>query len=227
MHSVMTREAATVLGISQRQVTELLRAGKLDGEQLRDGTWLVSPRSLSERKGLRARSGRYWSPASSWALLGELSGRAAEGMSQSTRDRIRRRIRTSSAEDIARNVMTRATAHRFTADSLSTTARSLILTGSSAAELVDSNLTKDLREVEGYLRGVTLEEFVRQQLLTADDEGDVIIYDNFDVQHLAGDYASKAVIAADLARSTNTRERSAALAALEEMMQRWLVQHTK
>src|SRR5664279_3964880 len=126
MHSVMTREAATVLGVSQRQVTGLLRAGKLDGEQLRDGTWLVTPRSLSERKSLGARSGRSWSSSSSWALLGELSGLAAVGMSQSTRDRIKRRIRTCSAEEIARNVMTRATSHQFTADSLSTTARSLI-----------------------------------------------------------------------------------------------------
>jgi hypothetical protein len=42
-----------------------------------------------------------------------------------------------------------------------------------------------------------------------------------------GRYAPDAVIAADLARSTSTRERSAGLTALEEMRQRWLAKHTR
>ena len=74
MDSVMTKDAALALGISQRQVTDLLRAGKLAGEQLRDGTWLVTPRSINERQSVNAGAGRTWSAASSWALLGELSG---------------------------------------------------------------------------------------------------------------------------------------------------------
>ena len=65
MESVMTRDAAMALGVSQRQVTDLLRAGKLAGEQLSDGTWLVSPRSISERRSLNAGAGRTWSAASS------------------------------------------------------------------------------------------------------------------------------------------------------------------
>lgn len=227
MRELMTKDAALALGVSQRQVTELLRAGKLSGEQLQDGTWLVSRRSVGERKALHAGAGRAWSSASSWALLGELSGYPAEGMSQSTRDRIKRRIRTTSADELARKVATRTTAHRYVADSSSKTADDLVLTGASAAELINRTLTAQTRKVEGYLREGTLEDFVRRHLLTLDNEGDVTIYEKSKTAHLEGRYASEAVIAADLARSVVTRERSAGLAALDDMRRKWLARHTR
>jgi hypothetical protein len=227
MDSLMTKDAALALGVSQRQVTDLLRAGKLSGEQLSDGTWLVTPRSISERRALNAGAGRTWSAASSWALLGELSGQSPTGLSQSTLARIRRRIRTSTAEDIARRVATRTTAHRYAADSLARTADDLMLTGASAAEMIDRNLTTDKRKVEGYLRDGTLEDFVRRHLLTLDNEGDVTIYDSLKRDGFKGRHASQAVIAADLVRSLNTRERSAGLAALDDMRQAWLARHTR
>lgn len=227
MDSLMTRDAARALGVSQRQVTDLLRAGKLAGEQLSDGTWLVTPRSISERRSLNAGAGRNWSAASSWALLDELSGHSSTGLSQSTLARIRRRIRTSTAEDIARRVATRTTAHRYAADSLARTADDLVLTGASAAEMIDRNLTTDKRKVEGYLCNGTLEDFVRHHLLTIDNEGDVTIYDSLKRDEFKGRHASQSVIAADLARSLNTRERSAGLAALDDMRHAWLARHTR
>ena len=227
MESVMTRDAAMALGVSQRQVTDLLRAGKLAGEQLSDGTWLVSPRSISERRSLNAGAGRTWSAASSWALLGELSGQSSIGLSQSTFARIRRRIRSSTAEEIARKVASRTIAHRYAADSIAKTASELVLTGKSAADAIDSELTSQTQVVEGYLRDETLESFVRRHLLSADENGDVTIYDRLDSLDFDGRYAPDAVIAADLARSTSTRERSAGLTALEEMRQQWLAKHTR
>ena len=227
MQDLMTKDAALALGISQRQVIELLRAGKLSGEQLRDGTWLVSRRSIGERRAMHTGAGRAWSSASSWALLGELSGRTAEGMSQSTRDRIKRRIRTSSADEIARKVATRVKAHRYVADSLSKTAADLILTGSSAAERIDRNLTSETRKVEGYVREGDLEAFVKRHFLTLDNDGDVTIYAAPASELLDARFAANAVIAADLARSTSTRERSAGVTALENMRQAWLARHTR
>lgn len=227
MQALMTKDAATALGVSQRQVIELLRAGKLNGEQLQDGTWLVSPRSIGERKALHSGAGRAWSSASSWALLDELSGHTAEGISQSTRDRIKRRIRMSSADEIARKVATRTTAHRYVADSLVKTSNDLVLTGLSAAEVVDRTLTKESRKVEGYLREGTLEDFVRRHLLTLDADGDVTIYEAPRSERFQGRHAPEAVIAADLARSVNTRERSAGLAALDDMRHVWLARHTR
>ena len=226
MDSLMTKDAALALGVSQRQVTDLLRAGKLAGEQLSDGTWLVTPRSISERRSLNAGAGRTWSAASSWALLGELSGQSSTGLSQSTLARVRRRIRTSTVEEIARKVASRTVARRYTADSIARTASALVLTGRSAADVIDTELPSQTQVVEGYLRDETLESFVRRYLLSADNGGDVTIYEHHDSLNFDGRYAPDAVIAADLARSTSTRERSAGLAALEEMRQRWLAKHT-
>ncbi len=221
----MTKDAALALGISQRQITELLRAGKLGGEQLQDGTWLVFRRALGERRAIHAGSGRAWSASSSWALLGELSGRATEGLSQSTQARIRRRIRDRSVDEIARKVATRTRVHRYTADSLSRTAADLTLTGASAADVVDRTLTAETRKVEGYVRAGDLDDFVRRHLLTLDAEGDVTIYEAPESE-VFGRHASNATIAADLARSVSTRERSAGLAILENMRQAWLARHT-
>lgn len=226
MQELMTKDAALALGVSQRQVTELLRAGKLDGEQLQDGTWLVSRRALGERRAIHIGSGRAWSASSSWALLGELSGRATEGLSQSTQARIRRRIRDSSVDEIASKVATRTRVHRYSADSLTRTAADLTLTGASAADLVDRTLTPETRRVEGYVRAGDLDDFVRRHLLTLDAEGDVTIYEAPESEVL-GRHASNATIAADLARSVSTRERSAGLVALEDMRQAWLAKHTR
>lgn len=226
MKNLMTKDAAIALGVSQRQVTELLRAGRLSGEQLPDGTWLVSPRALGEHRAVQSGSGRAWSASSSWALLGELSGRAAEGLSQSTQARIRRRIRDSSVDELARKVATRVRVRRYSADSLARTAAGLTLTGTSAAELVDRRLTSETTKVEGYVAEGTLANFVRRQLLTPNAEGDVTIYEAPESE-VSGRHASKATIAADLVRSVSTRERSAGLAALEEMRHEWLVKHTR
>lgn len=227
MRDLMTKDAALALGVSQRQVTELLRAGKLGGEQLQDGTWLVSRRAIGERRTIQAGSGRSWSPSSSWALLGELSGRAAQGLSQSTHDRIKRRIRASSAEEIARKVATRTHAYRYSADSLSSTAADLILTGASAADVIDRTLTPQTRRLEGYVREGDLDVFIRRHLLTPDAEGDVTIYEVPTSEYFKGRHATGAVIAADLVRSLSTRERSAGLAALEDMRHAWLARHTR
>ena len=227
MESLMTKDAALALGVSQRQVTDLLRAGKLSGEQLSDGTWLVTPRSISERRSLNAGAGRTWSAASSWALLGELSGRSSTGLSRSTLARIRRRIRTSTADEIARKVASRTIARRYTADSIAKTVSELVLTGRSAADAIDTELTSQTQIVEGYVRDGTLDSFARRHLLSADNNGDVTIYERHDSLNFTGRYAPDAVIAADLARSTSTRERSAGIAALEEMRQGWLAKHTR
>ena len=227
MQDLMSRDAAIALGISQRQVTELLRSGKLSGEQLQDGTWLVSRRSIGERRTLHTGAGRAWSASSSWALLDELSGRAAQGLSQSTYDRMKRRIRTTSADEIARKVATRTKARRYAADSLARTATDLVLTGASAAEIIDRTLTPEPRRAEGYVREGRLEEFVRRHLLTLDAEGDVTIYEAPESQLLERLHASTAVIAADLARSASTRERLAGLTALEDMRQAWLARDTR
>jgi hypothetical protein len=105
------------------------------------------------------------------------------------------------------------------------TASELVLTGRSAADAIDTELTSQTQFVEGYLRDETLDSIARRRLLAADNNGDVTIYEQHDSLNFEERYAPDSVIAADLARSTSTRESSAGLTALEEMRQRWLAKH--
>ena len=91
--------------------------------------------------------------------------------------------------------------------------------------MIDNELTSQALVVEGYVRDGTLESFARRHLLSADNNGDVTIYERLDSLDFEGRYAPSAVIAADLVRSNSTRERSAGLASLEEMRQQWLAKH--
>lgn len=120
----------------------------------------------------------------------------------------------------------RTIAHRYAADSISSVARELVLTGRSAANAIDSDLAPQHRIVEGYLRRGTLDAFVRSHLLIAADDGDVTIYDHPEGIDIGREHAPAAVVAADLARSTITRERSAGLTALERLRQQWLAKNT-
>lgn len=223
MVDLTTGEAAKALAVSQQHVRGLLRDGILTGRQLADGTWLVDPRSITSFQLVRVGRGRNWSPEASWALLGELSSQLIVEVPLRTWARVRVRIRTYAAEDIARNVATRNRAHRFSADSWKATASGLVLTGRSATEAINSNLSGRSRVVEGYLRdGVELGDFVHRHLLIPDHNGDVIIHSRPANVRFDGRHAPAAVIAADLARSTNTRERSAGIIAIEGMRQQWI-----
>jgi hypothetical protein len=107
--------------------------------------------------------------------------------------------------------------HRYTADSITKTAAELVITGRSAAEVIDTELTSQTQVIEGYLRDEALASFARRHLLSANDNGDMTIYERHDSLTFEGRYAPNAVIAADLARSTSTREPSAGPTALEEL----------
>jgi hypothetical protein len=228
MTLIATRDAAADLKLSSRQITALLHQRKLAGRQLADGTWLVEDRSYGEFLSTRAEAGRAWSASTSWALLYELSGLRASGLTSSTVARNRRRLREFSAEEIVRKVATRTSVHRFAGDNLSRTAENLILTGRSAIDAIDSDLAGQNRVVDGYLlNGENLQSFVRAHLLIEASDGDVTIYDRDESSHWGGIFAPDAVVAADLARSVDARERAAGIEALNDMKTRWLARHTR
>ena len=195
-----------------------MRNGSLHGERIgASGPWLIDARSIAEHQRIKSGSGRYWSPATSWALLELLSGRTPNA-SATTLSRARDRIKTHTAEQIARKTATRARTRRFAADDVTSVARDLALTGQSAADQIDANLTGRARTVEGYVDG-DVAGFARDHLLIEDQGGEVIIYEtNWHLKGLVPD----AVVAADLARSIDVRARAAGLEALERIRQRWL-----
>lgn len=229
MDGLTTTAAARRLHVTRQHLAELLKSGKLAGEQLEDGRWIVSSRSVSEYQAADSGRGRRWSADTSWALLAELDSHSTNRLTESTAARVRARIRNTDSEVLARKVASRTTTRTYAADDRRKTAAEMILTGRSAAEQLGTDLVRQDRIVEGYLAYARegVDAFARRHLLIPDLDGDVVIFDRPDFVRFDGDVAGDAVVAADLARSADTRERSAGVAALEGMRQRWLAAHTK
>lgn len=228
MNELTTDEARKRLDVSPQHIRGLLRAGKLEGRQLSSGAWLVDEDSLERRIALSVGRGRNWSAISSWALLAELSGEPhLVTISERTRARVRERIRLYDAEEIARRVAGRTKVTRYDADDRYFDAGTeMVPTGEFALDVLDTDLTFQERTLEGYVSEVSMADFVRSHMLIPDREGFIEIYDDPGI--LAGRRnAPAAVVAADLARSTATRVRSAGVKALEEMRQQWLATQTR
>ncbi|MBX0300731.1 helix-turn-helix domain-containing protein [Cryobacterium sp. 1639] len=227
MSELTTDEARKRLAVSPQHIRGLLRAGKLDGRQLPSGVWLVDADSLERRIAISTGPGRNWSALSSWAILGELSGEPnLVTVSDRTRARVRERIRLNTAEEIARRVADRTTVTRYDADDSFHTVAEMVPTGATALEVLDTDLSPQHSTLEGYVSAALMQEFIREHMLLPDRQGFIEVYEDPGL-FLGRDNAPVAVVAADLARSTATRERSAGIRALEEMRQRWLATHTK
>lgn len=155
-------------------------------------------------------------------MLWELSGLNAPWLERTTRYRLRDRIRRYDTAGLVRAVAKRTTAHRYRAANAQRAADGLIATGRAAAGVLRVGLITDRSRVSGYVRTGTAAEWAHSHFMVADRSGHDIIYDNTLPVRYDADAMPRAVVAADLARSTDTRERSAALRSLEEMRQTWL-----
>lgn len=122
-------------------------------------------------------------------------------------------------------VSKRSRAHRFSAANAERASVDLIRTGRSAVSVLDTDLIEDTRQVTGYIRLGTIQGYAKSHFMAPQTDGRDVLYEN----SLPIDYEAEtmpaAVVAADLAMSTDTRERRAGLQALEEMRQRWLAAH--
>lgn len=216
-------EVAERLGITRRAVTYLLDDGSITGRRLTGGTWIVDADSVNrwEQIGQRGQ-GRPLSTNTAWAVLWELSGLEAEWLERTTRFRLRARIRSYDAHGLARAVAKRTVAHRYRAANAERAADGLIATGRAAADVLAMGLIRDRSRVAGYVREGTADAWADSHFMLSDSAGQDVVYDNTLPIRYAADEMPSAVVAADLARSTDTRERSVALRALEQMRQTWL-----
>ncbi|MDN4613758.1 hypothetical protein P5G50_04760 [Leifsonia sp. F6_8S_P_1B] len=227
MAEATVAEIAHRLGVSDRRVRMLLEDGAITGRKLSSGDWLADNDSVIRWQHRRKASGRNLDQVTAWAILYELSGvRAANLLSRSTFARARTKIRLSNAADLALSVAARTTAHRFRAANAVKAQADLIPTGRAASDLIGSDLLADTRRVAGYVpAGTTVAEYARTHFMVEDPTGADVLYENT----APGDGYTEplpAVVAADLALSTDTRERSAGLDALEEMKGAWLLSRT-
>lgn len=228
MVEVTAAEVAGRLGLTDRRARMLLKDGAIAGRQLPSGEWLADNDDLIryiQRR--REGTGRSLASATAWAILYELSGvNAAHLLPRATYTRTRARIRHSSAADLATAVARRTNTHRYRAANAEKAQADLISTARAASDLIASDLLPDTRRVAGYVPpGTTVADYARTHFMVADSAGHDVLYENTAPGGLTRPLA--AVVAADLAVSTDTRERSAGLDALDELKDAWQRSHTR
>lgn len=226
MVDLTATQLAERLGVTRRRALDLLRTDTISGRQLANGTWLTDSDAVTRYEiAARRGSGRTLDTATSWGLLWELSGLDADWLSPSTRARVRRRIRNSDATSIASAVASRTKAHRYTSANVERAAADLIRTGRAAVSVLGTDLIEDTRQVAGYVRAGSVDEYALHHFMVEQLNGMDVLYENTLPMEYNGDVMPSAVVAVDLAASTDTRERSAALGALEDLKLRWLAEH--
>ncbi len=223
MADMTATELAVRLGVTRRRATDLLVTCSIDGRQLANGHWLADVDSVTRyESGARRGKGRILDSSTAWGLLWVLSGLRADWLGASTRSRVGRRIRESGAEELARAVSARTSVRRYRAANAQRAAGGLIATGRAVAGRLGTDLMDDTSWVAGYVRTGTADEYAAEHFMVADSSGQDLIYENTVPTAFDGDAMPVAVVAADLAVSTDTRERSAGLRALDELRQAWL-----
>ncbi len=224
MSDLTATELAVRLGVTRRRAVDLLGSGEIAGRRLANGTWLADSDAVARYEVLGERgSGRTLDRDTAWGLLWELSGLNSDWLSSRTRARIRQRIRESTSDDLVKAVAKRTVAHRYAAANAEHAAAELIATGRAAADMLEGDLISDRRRVSGYVRSGTPDEYAAAHFMVPDLGGQDVVYENTLPVDFDGDMMPSAVVAADLAMSTDTRERSAGLRAIEELRQAWLV----
>lgn len=223
MTDLTATELAARLGISRRYAVDLLADGAISGRKLSSGAWLADADSvLRYETSARRGGGRKLDADTAWGLLWELSGLHPAWLTRSTLSRVRGRLRTWGAEELARATSGRTRAHRYRAANATKASEELIATGRSAASQLHVGLMDDTRQVCGYVRHGEVGAYARKHFMVASTSGQDVLYDNTLPITYEGDTMPAAVVAADLAVSTDTRERSGGLRALAEMRNAWL-----
>ncbi|MGZ0712306.1 hypothetical protein ACWPKO_28615 (plasmid) [Coraliomargarita sp. W4R53] len=219
-------EIAVRISVSHGHATQLLRSGAIAGRQLRSGAWLASPESVARYEAsARQGRGRAMNVATAWGLLWELSDLKATWLTSSTLSRIRAQIANSTAEEIARAVTARTIAHYYSSAGHATST-GLILTGRSVAGSLPKSGMKNRQElITGYVLEGSVNAHASRFHMNPADDGHHVLFEN--TLPIPYDRARMppAVIAADLARSSNQRERQRAVMVLHHMQQRWLSAH--
>lgn len=227
MAELTVTQLAGRLGVSTRRARALVADDTIAGRRLPSGDWLADSESVARYELRRRSPGRRLDVDTAWAILLELSGLRASGMlPRATYQRAKVRIQTSAPEDLAIDVAGRTLARRFRSANPDKAKADLIPTGRAAVSVIESDLLADDRRVQGYVPfGTTFHDYARTHFMVEDATGPDTLYENTAPGGLTEPLP--AVVAADLAMSTDTRERSAGLHALGALMGTWLAENTR
>lgn len=219
MSEITASAAAEWLGISQRQVERLARAGELMVTRNVGGALLLDGASVHGWAQRDRRHGRPWSAATAWAALTLLSGERVDWLSPSALSRLRHRLRSSDASELTWQVRRRAAVHRMQGWGQDT---GLLRTGVSA--LRDSELSAlfelspATRGIDGYVRANEFSAVVTALGLVEDVAGNALVRV---VPEGAGYVVGRvltAAVAVDLSESLDTRESAAGQRVLQNLL---------
>ena len=87
-----TAEAASRLGVSQRQVQRLIATDELRATRTAGDAWVLDALAVNAMTRKRRQRGRPWAPETAWAALWLLSGLAADWLDRRTASRLQERL---------------------------------------------------------------------------------------------------------------------------------------
>lgn len=217
-------QAAARLGVGEEQVRRLVRSGRLVGTKVGQ-TVVIDDDAVDARARLAVRPGRALVPATAWGALWELSGERVTWLSSADRSRLRARLRRYNAEQLVAATRTRAERHRVRVlpayrDAV-LAAEGVVISGLTAAAALRADIVTAGEEDEAYCSTVTLAGLRHDYALSERGQANLILrVPRFDLPLDGRERMPDAVVALDLAESSDVRTRRAGLDLLIESLDR-------
>ncbi len=218
MRYATVSEAARQLGVSTRQVQNLVAEGVL--QQVARG--LIDTTSIERFEAVRGGSrARAWSEGTAWAAIALLSDADASWLGATQRSRLRARLRNINADQLVALARDRAVTKRYRAHS--SVERYLDSAVVSPIDRASRLGLTDSGDIDGYVSTRDAADLVETYGLIRDEDGRVTLRStDFDLERIR-ELANKAdgVAGLDAAESLEPRERAAGLAALARALDRF------
>ncbi len=217
-----TSQAAKKLGVSQHEVTRLIRSGLLEARKIDAGIYVVDSDSVQRRMRTSRAKGRPWDASTGWAALLLLEGVDSPGIGYHCERRLKAKMAEMSAEELV--VLSRKRMQAFfyrCSPSYADDVRSgLSLSGISSPWAEGMGLVlADVSEIDGYALH-SKDDIVNECFLVSDPNGGCCVRIASSLpEALQGlDAMPPTVAAADLALSVDDRERRCGLDFLERKL---------
>ncbi|MBP2188509.1 hypothetical protein [Nocardia goodfellowii] len=229
MEELTTAQAAELLQVTQRQAARLAAAGHLEISRRAGRTLLLEAESVHRLVQEHRRPGRPWTERIAWAALATLSGDNPTWITAAQRLRLTHRLAGTGPEDLAYLARNRAQVRRFYCHPalIDELAEYIAPSGAfalGAREQRAHGLTNATAALDGYVAADTVAAVIEEFSLLDDPAGPVTLRVVSHEHAFAGGKTPRAAIALDLAASLDTRERSAGLRDLAELLDKMTVQ---